>query len=257
MSIADNRVALLGLAVEKRSSLAYRDGVQSLLTSGKYHDFVICCGDRSWKVHRAIICSQSKYFTGICDGDFKKSHENKIDLQGDDPKLVEQMVLFLYTARYPAPLVEKKQRAEQDLITDARLYALADKFDIPALKHAVVAAFTKLLHRVSTDEGTTPMTFLTELVPIVYESTPDSDRQLREPLQVFFRSCPWTVLGRKSVMEYAREHTNFAYDILVHIVKGNKTYHKYRYWCMPCSGYDVGDGEGRCKKCLQPLEEFQ
>jgi len=167
------------------------------------------------------------------------------------------MVLFFYSNRYTASPVETRPREEQDLLTDAKMYAIADKYAIPALKDAVVAAFTELLHRVSTEEGTTPMTFLTELIPVVYESTQDSDRQLREPLQVFFRLCPWTVLGRKSVMEYAQENTKFACDILVHIVQGNKAHNRYRYWCLTCSAYDIGDDEGRCKKCGEALEEFE
>lgn len=167
------------------------------------------------------------------------------------------MVLFLYTLRYPAAAVETRDRLEQDLLTDAKIYAIAEKYDIPALKDAAVAAFADLLHRVSGEEKPMPMTFLTELIPIVYESTPDSDRQLREPLQFFLRTCIWTILGRKSVMDYAREHNSFAYDILVHIVKGNKMLNRYRYWCSSCQDYDVGHAAGRCKKCEGPLDDFQ
>lgn len=187
----------------------------------------------------------------------KESQESKANLQDDEPELIEQMVLFLYTLRYPAAAIKTRDRLKQDLVADAKMYAIADKYDIPALKDAVVAAFANLLNRISGEEKPTPMTFLTELIPIVYESTPDSDRQLREPLQIFFRTCPWTVLGRKSVMDYAREHNNFAYDILVHIVKGNKIHNRYRYWCSSCQGYDVGNAEGRCKKCEGPLEDIQ
>jgi len=186
----------------------------------------------------------------------KESQEHKINLQDDDPAIIELMVQFLYTLHYPASSVENETNGGQDLLTNAKLYAIADKYDILSLKDAVVAAFTEGLYRVSAVENATPMSFLAELISIVYESTPDSDRQLREPLQVFFRSCPWTILGRKSVMDYAREHNNFAYDILVHVVKGNKTYHRYRYWCSYCFGYNVADSQGRCKNCEEPLEEF-
>ena len=185
----------------------------------------------------------------------KESNENRIDLQDDDPSLLDLMLSFIYAKPYPVLPVENGKRAEEDIITDAKLYAMADKYDIPALKDAVAASFAELLYQISTSKKATPMAFLTELIPIVYEFTPDSDRQLRELLQVFFRSCPSTVIGRKSVMEYARDHTKFAYDMLVHSVKNNKAKLRYRYWCLSCSGYDVGDDEGRCKKCMGPLEE--
>ena len=45
--------------------------VSSLLTSEKYSDLTIICGDRNFKVHRAVVCTQSKFFSLACDGGFQ------------------------------------------------------------------------------------------------------------------------------------------------------------------------------------------
>lgn len=43
----------------------------SLFVNGSYHDFVLKCGNRSFKVHRCIICPQSHVLTTLCNGNWK------------------------------------------------------------------------------------------------------------------------------------------------------------------------------------------
>ena len=42
-----------------------------LLRSEKYSDLVIKCQDEEFKVHKAIVCSQSPVLAAACDGEFK------------------------------------------------------------------------------------------------------------------------------------------------------------------------------------------
>lgn len=39
--------------------------------SSKYSDATIHCGDQKFKVHKIVLCAQSKYFSKIFDGDWK------------------------------------------------------------------------------------------------------------------------------------------------------------------------------------------
>lgn len=45
----------------------------SVYDSSKYSDLVIRCGDREFKVHRAVVCPRSTFFAAACDGYFKAS----------------------------------------------------------------------------------------------------------------------------------------------------------------------------------------
>ena len=48
----------------------------SCLESGKYSDLTIICRGHEFHVHRAILCTASKFFQAACDGEFKVSHLN-------------------------------------------------------------------------------------------------------------------------------------------------------------------------------------
>ena len=58
-------------AAKKSGSHALQDGIKKLLISEKYSDLTVSCGVRSWKVHKAVVCTQSEFFASACDRGFK------------------------------------------------------------------------------------------------------------------------------------------------------------------------------------------
>ena len=51
--------------------MSLQDGVYRQFLEGKNTDFTITCGGREFKVHRVVLCAQSKFFARMCEGDFK------------------------------------------------------------------------------------------------------------------------------------------------------------------------------------------
>jgi len=43
----------------------------TLLESGKYTDLTVKVNERKWKVHKAVLCTQSDFFAKLCDSGFK------------------------------------------------------------------------------------------------------------------------------------------------------------------------------------------
>ncbi|KAF5594762.1 speckle-type POZ [Fusarium pseudocircinatum] len=67
-----------------------------LYESEMYSDLKIACGWDIHKVHKAIVCPRSTFFTAACNGNFKEGLENMIHLPDDDPVVVREMVYYLY-----------------------------------------------------------------------------------------------------------------------------------------------------------------
>ncbi|KAF7948089.1 uncharacterized protein EAE97_003500 [Botrytis byssoidea] len=81
--------------------------ISQLYTTGKYTDLVIRCQGKEFKVHRAIICSQSKPLAAAIDHGFKEATDGVFDFEEDEPEIVEYMIRYLYDGLYS---VSKQQK---------------------------------------------------------------------------------------------------------------------------------------------------
>ena len=57
-------------------------GNMSLLNSQTYSDITIRCGSAEYKLHRAIICPRSTFFTAACSGEFMVSISRGVGVYG-------------------------------------------------------------------------------------------------------------------------------------------------------------------------------
>ncbi|TGO30095.1 hypothetical protein BPAE_0008g00870 [Botrytis paeoniae] len=81
--------------------------ISQLYTTGKYTDLIIKCQGKKFKVHRAIICSQSKPLAAAIDHGFKEATDGMFNFEEDEPEIVEYMIRFLYDGLYS---VSKQQK---------------------------------------------------------------------------------------------------------------------------------------------------
>ncbi|PLB43255.1 hypothetical protein P170DRAFT_514520 [Aspergillus steynii IBT 23096] len=71
--------------------------ISSTLQISLWHHYQ---SDRSFRVHKVIVCAQSPFFDAACGGRFKESSESKIDLPDDDPDMIDRLFQFLYLGNY-------------------------------------------------------------------------------------------------------------------------------------------------------------
>ncbi|KAK5720365.1 hypothetical protein LTR17_015082 [Elasticomyces elasticus] len=88
-----------------------KQGLAELYKSGDFTDFEIECGGQIFKVHKAVICAQSKYFRAPCGKSYAEGCEGRVVLKAasdddeddsacDDPQAIKLMVDFFYHQDY-------------------------------------------------------------------------------------------------------------------------------------------------------------
>jgi len=82
------------------ASYELMNALRTLLEIGKYSDLKIVCGQKTYAVHRAIICSRSGFFDGACSNPFREAETGTINLSEDDAEAVDHMVHYFYHLDY-------------------------------------------------------------------------------------------------------------------------------------------------------------
>ncbi|KAG2161832.1 hypothetical protein VTO58DRAFT_109675 [Aureobasidium pullulans] len=215
----------------------------ALQESAEHSDLTITCGSDVYKVHKAIVCSQSEFFRLACrkrngseansKGDFKEAqtstveipHSNDIestddgwDMDAEDPKSVKFMIHYLYhmdsledetakiKAQPAAAFLKDNDLKDGILIDHAKMYAMGDKYGIPGLKSLARTKFNEVLQY--TGAG------LVKAMRIAYTSTIDSDKDLRLVIVDKLHSSMPTCLNSPEVDRAIKELPELAHALL-------------------------------------------
>ncbi|KAG6358522.1 hypothetical protein INS49_014406 [Diaporthe citri] len=68
-----------------------------LFETGNFADATIVCGDRAWKVHKALLSSRCKLFEHAFFGNMAEAASGKIVLEEQDPDIIHIMLRFIYS----------------------------------------------------------------------------------------------------------------------------------------------------------------
>lgn len=73
---------------------------KDLLFNEKWSDFTAVCGEERIPLHRAVVCSQSKFFEKVSESGFVESQTKEVNLPEDDPNTFKAFLTYLYTGNY-------------------------------------------------------------------------------------------------------------------------------------------------------------
>jgi len=148
-----------------------------MLSTGRYSDLTINCKGKVFHVHRNIVCLQSKSLAACVDGAWLEGINGEIKLVDDEPEIVDRMIKFMYEEDYcdgSNTTEDGDQGAAKPLVLSTKLYIIADKYDVPALKELAKRKYeTAVSHRWDLTS------FITSL-ELMYNHTPESDRLLKD-----------------------------------------------------------------------------
>ncbi|KAL9623594.1 MAG: hypothetical protein Q9160_002050 [Pyrenula sp. 1 TL-2023] len=194
--------------------------LKKILDTGRYSDMIVKCGRHTWHLHRAILCSQSEFFERMCESSFREATEQCVTLEDEDPFIAAHAISYLYLGRILLPekgnddltyATSIRQIGQLSDIQDheeaaypthhgvewmlALLYAFGEKFLIPGMKRQAYLEFFQMhyppvataIETRSGDEAE-ELTMIgpgwleerKEMIRAVFQTTPDSDRALRD-----------------------------------------------------------------------------
>ncbi|PVI05415.1 hypothetical protein DM02DRAFT_498558, partial [Periconia macrospinosa] len=181
-----------------------------LYISGKYSDFTIVCRDDVHAVHKAIICPRSDFFAAAVDFG-KEAIENKIELSTDEPEIVKLMIQYLYDWVIANSFYFLQGISTTDLtapIIHAKVYAIAEKYHIQGLKFVAIENF-----RLATLDVIVNKEFC-NAIDVVYTTTPDSDRGLRDLVVKRIRNIVERIGFPEEVESLCKEIPELAVDVM-------------------------------------------
>lgn len=149
-------------------------------------------------------------------------------MSDDEPSIVGKMIDFLHTLDYddrPSSSMvaeEAKQQQQQQaratdqassLLINAKVYIIADKYELEALKWFACSKYKKIL----LNTWNTP--FFAESACHVLENTMETDRLLRDVIVRVASEHAKDLLDRDEFVEMLKNHGDIAADILRKVVK--------------------------------------
>ena len=140
----------------------------------------------------------------------QESSSNTIDLTADGISLVSRMIHCMYYGTYEGldeTVGDLQWKSENQL--HAAMYALLEKFDITGLKNVAVVKFEQL----ATKTRVRDLQSFVESIPIVYSSTPDSDRRLRDVAIGIIKASPSSFVRKRSFKKVISEVPDFGWDL--------------------------------------------
>lgn len=156
------------------------DGMLQLMNNEKYCDLVIKCEGREWKVHKALLCSFSNVFDRACKWvtlDGKKTEI--IEHEVYDAATMQRLISYVYKGRYKVGEDDIEERDHEDmiakrkLIAHAKVYGIADYYDIAPLKTFAADRFRTIATSTERLDG------FVEVISEVCSCSTPSDLQLR------------------------------------------------------------------------------
>lgn len=92
----------------------------------------------AFHVEMEAICEVSPVLNAAFTGDFRESHEKKMNLPEENIVNFGRFLQWTYTDKYHLSAFEADGTAENRIMDLAKLYVLADQYDVAKLKHDII-----------------------------------------------------------------------------------------------------------------------
>ncbi|KAI1819443.1 BTB/POZ protein [Xylaria intraflava] len=164
---------------------SFATALTSARENGQFTDFTLICEGREYAVHRIVLSCYSKVFAAAFRSGMKEATSGRYEMNEDDPFMVYRMVQYMYSGTYkdqPGMPNSEQQESASALQIHARMFMLADKYQIDELEIVAVERYKELLM------SQRDVAAFLGSIPDVFKITLDSKRAIRTAA-VHFARC--------------------------------------------------------------------
>lgn len=110
-----------------------------LLETGNFADAVIICGQKSWNVHKTIICSRCDWFQKALDGNFEEARTNTVTIPESEfsSEYIACLIFYIYSGALDISKIPDDGKSLVEKCV--RLWAVADFFLFEPLQKDTLA----------------------------------------------------------------------------------------------------------------------
>ncbi|TVY58984.1 hypothetical protein LCER1_G001220 [Lachnellula cervina] len=218
----------------------------SLLETGRWSDLTIKCQEREFRVHKVIIGLHSEPLAAHFKPPFIES-AGVVDLPDDESEILANMVQFFYTGDFTTESIqaldtppskvnkstdvalqsdeveaveggagkevredyemEETQIPSEPLITVVKVYIIADKYDVPALKKLATTKYKDLLQTAWDSES------FSQSLELLFDQTMENDRMLKDVAIEFAGGKAQELMERQDFVSMIKENGNIGAEI--------------------------------------------
>ncbi|KAF2028755.1 histone acetyltransferase MYST2 [Setomelanomma holmii] len=174
----------------------------SVYKSGKCSDFSIIAGQRTFPVHRILLCTRSQYFNAVCDGRFSEAEQKSISLP-ESKETISTMLQELYGVYNPttgsifANFALRREIEKESVMNNLlALFVTCDKYNLESIKQKAAEAIKDRLPFVQDT-----LNIIDIAAHIFDESFPETDCGLRKAIDDQVQSRLPTIMGDEAAWE--------------------------------------------------------
>ncbi|KAI5924420.1 hypothetical protein F4810DRAFT_665422 [Camillea tinctor] len=235
-----------------------------LFKSGAFADVTVTCKDKTWKLHKAIICSRCPFFQKAF-GENLNAETNTLVIEDWEPETVETALIYIYTAKINLRKKSLCHLIEFLLCTEFLCLDLPYKSITRLVKRALYKLTEHIKCPLSKDRLAIPDCVLDEIfymAKAVFNPAHEHLTGYQEILLNFMVHTRLHACGDDGFVARLKEVPDFAIELLKYVTQNHLVdiiphNHENDRWCSKCErvvhfkSCDSShlDGSWKCPRC--------
>ncbi|KAK3343294.1 BTB/POZ protein [Neurospora tetraspora] len=113
---------------------------EKLLESGLFSDVTVRCGDRTWNLHKNILCSRSIWFEKALTGNFEEAKSGIVNIENFEPEAIDILIRYIYTGICDISALSPTTKT--NFVSCFEVYTVGDYFALSSLTKIALDTLT-------------------------------------------------------------------------------------------------------------------